>query len=178
MTDHLQAAPGLGHDEAAAWLPGGRRGEAARRWWRGLAEMVEALAERYPRQLAALPDDWWRWPDLAEQLGALAAWRSELDAGHVSHRPEGELEYHEKLERMREVLDERAEAVLLENAQHPRAPREPAEPRGRRPRRVAALEEALLVLGEQGEVPPGDDFAAPYAGRPGDVNSAERGRSP
>ena len=138
--------------------------------------MVEALAERYPRQLAALSDDWWRWPDLAEQLGALAVWRSELDAGDASLQPRIELEYHERLDRMREVLDERAEAVLLENAEHPRAPREPAEQRERRPRRVAALEEALVVLGEQGEVPPGDDFAAPYAGRPGDVRSAERGR--
>ncbi len=67
MTDRLRDAPGRGHDGAAAWLPGGRRGEAAGRWWRTLADMVEALAERYPRQLAALPDDWWRWPDLAEQ---------------------------------------------------------------------------------------------------------------
>src|SRR5436190_13915005 len=125
MADDLRERWAPGHEVGAAWLPGGRCDEAARTWWRGLAEMGEALAERYPRQLAALPDDWWRWPDLAEQLGALAAWRSELDAGDVPLQPKAELEYHEKLDRMRQVLDERAEAVLLANAEHPRAPREP-----------------------------------------------------
>ena len=129
--------------------------------------MVEALAERYPRQLAALPDDWWRWPDLAEQIGALAIWRSELDGGDVPLQPKVELEYHEKLDRMREVLDERAEAVLLENPQHPSAPREPAEQRERRVRRLVELEQALVALGEEGHATSGDDFAAPYDGRPG-----------
>jgi hypothetical protein len=114
MADHLREPLGLVHFQGAAWLPGGRRGEAARQWWRALAEMVEALAERYPRQLAAFPTTGGArriWPSNSGRLRRGAA---SLTRATSPCSPKSNSEYHEKLDRIRELLDERAEAILLQ----------------------------------------------------------------
>ena len=51
------------------------------RWRRELWAAVSALAERYPRVFSKLVADWWTDRALIEVLGALSAWRSQLDTG-------------------------------------------------------------------------------------------------
>jgi hypothetical protein len=147
------------YDRSPVWLPGGRRGESARAWWRDLARAVEAVRERYPRALADLPAKWWRAADMAEQLAAVCAWRLDLDGGRGAD-PREELEFHEALERLRERLEHRARSDLLERA----------------PRAVAtdgpdvwdeALEADLRTLTDDPDVPLEEAFFAPRAGRPG-----------
>ncbi len=62
-----------------------------------------ALAERYPRVFSKLVADWWTDRALVEVLGALSAWRSELDAGH-SADPRAELLFHDRLELLERQL--------------------------------------------------------------------------
>ncbi|MGH2854319.1 MAG: hypothetical protein ACRDLF_09040 [Solirubrobacteraceae bacterium] len=82
------------------WLePPGER----ERWRRELWAVVCALAERYPRAFSKLPGDWWTDRALVEVLGALGAWRSQLDSGQ-SADPRGELLFHDRLELLERQL--------------------------------------------------------------------------
>jgi hypothetical protein len=58
-------------------------------WRRKLWASVCALAERYPDLFARLVADWWSDRALVEILGALAAWRSRLDAGRAPRPTRG-----------------------------------------------------------------------------------------
>jgi len=79
------------------WLePPGER----ERWRRELWATVCALAERYPCVFSKLVADWWTDRLLIEVLGALGAWRSQLDTGG-NPDPRAELLFHDRLE----VLD-------------------------------------------------------------------------
>jgi hypothetical protein len=76
------------------WLePTGER----ERWRRELWSSVCALAERYPNVFSKLVADWWTDKALVEILGALSAWRGQLDAGE-SPDPRSELLFHDRLE--------------------------------------------------------------------------------
>lgn len=76
------------------WLePTGER----ERWRRELWSSVCALAERYPSVFSKLIADWWTDKALVEILGALSAWRGQLDAGE-SPDPRAELLFHDRLE--------------------------------------------------------------------------------
>jgi hypothetical protein len=76
------------------WLePSGER----ERWRRELWATVCALAERYPRVFSKLVADWWTDRALIEVLGALGAWRAQLDSG-ISIDPRAELLFHDRLE--------------------------------------------------------------------------------
>jgi hypothetical protein len=76
------------------WLesPGERE-----RWRRELWATVSGLAERYPRVFSKLVADWWTDRQLVEVLGALGAWRSQLDTGG-NPDPRAELLFHDRLE--------------------------------------------------------------------------------
>ncbi len=81
---------------APGWLqPTGDGGRE--RWRRELWAAVSALAERYPRVFSKLVADWWTDRALMEVLGALSAWRSQLDTGE-SADPRAELLFHDRLE--------------------------------------------------------------------------------
>lgn len=67
------------------------------RWRRELWAAVSALAERYPRVFSKLVADWWTDRAVTEVLGALSAWRSQLDSGE-SADPRAELLFHDRLE--------------------------------------------------------------------------------
>jgi hypothetical protein len=76
------------------WLePPGER----ERWRRELWATVVGLAERYPRVFSKLVADWWTDRQLVEVLGALGAWRSQLDGGE-NPDPRAELLFHDRLE--------------------------------------------------------------------------------
>ncbi len=76
------------------WLePAGER----ERWRRELWATVVGLADRYPRVFSKLVADWWTDRQLVEVLGALGAWRSQLDAGE-NPDPRAELLFHDRLE--------------------------------------------------------------------------------
>ncbi len=76
------------------WLePPGER----ERWRRELWAAVCALAERYPRVFSKLVADWWTDRQLIEVLGALGAWRSQLDRGEYTD-PRAEFLFHDRLE--------------------------------------------------------------------------------
>jgi hypothetical protein len=64
---------------------------------------VSALAERYPRVFSKLVADWWTDRALMEVLGALSAWRSQLDAGE-NPDPRAELLFHDRLELLERQL--------------------------------------------------------------------------
>lgn len=147
------------HGSSPAWLPGGRRGESARAWWRDLARQVDALQERYPRALTDLPVAWWREADLAEQVGAACAWRLDLDGGATAD-PREELAFHESLERLKERLAVRARAGLLDEVGGVELSGEYED------RRTASLEDDLLELGDEPDVSLEDAYLAPNAGRP------------
>lgn len=66
-------------------------------WRRQLWAAVSALHSRYPRALGRLPANWTADRSLVETLGALAAWRAQLDAGANSD-PRAELLFHDRLE--------------------------------------------------------------------------------
>lgn len=134
-------------DSSPAWLPGGRSGESARAWWRDLARNVDALMERYPRALADVPTAWWRDADLAEQLGAVCAWRLDLDEGGTTD-PREELAFHEALERLHERLALRARVELLDEIRPPRDRRNEAADA-----RAAELEKDLTALHDEPERP-------------------------
>jgi hypothetical protein len=73
------------------------------RWRRELWAAVCALAERYPRVFSKLVADWWTDRALMEVLGALSAWRSQLDAGQ-NPDPRAELLFHDRLELLERQL--------------------------------------------------------------------------
>lgn len=76
------------------WLePPGER----ERWRRELWATVSGLAERYPRVFSKLVADWWTDRQLVEVLGALGAWRSQLDTSE-NPDPRAELLFHDRLE--------------------------------------------------------------------------------
>jgi hypothetical protein len=76
------------------WLePPGER----ERWRRELWATVVGLAERYPRVFSKLVADWWTDRQLIEVLGALGAWRSQLDRGEYPD-PRAEILFHDRLE--------------------------------------------------------------------------------
>jgi hypothetical protein len=72
-------------------------------WRRQLWAAVCALAERYPNVFSKLVADWWTDRALVEVLGALSAWRSQLDAGE-SADPRAELLFHDRLELLERQL--------------------------------------------------------------------------
>ncbi len=72
-------------------------------WRRELWASVCALAERYPVVFSKLVADWWTDRALVEVLGALSAWRSQLDAGQ-SADPRAELLFHDRLELLERQL--------------------------------------------------------------------------
>lgn len=146
-------------DSSPTWLPGGRRGESARAWWRDLARNVDALMERYPRALADVPTVWWREADLAEQLGAVCAWRLDLDGGGTAD-PREELAFHEALERLHERLALRARVELLDEIR-PRDLRKDGTAA-----RTAELERDLTALRDEPDASLEEAFLAPNAGRP------------
>lgn len=96
-------APVPGDGESATspgWLePPGER----ERWRRELWSTVCALHERYPRVFSKLVADWWTDRTLVEVLGALGAWRAQLDAGQ-SPDPRAELLFHDRLELLERQL--------------------------------------------------------------------------
>jgi hypothetical protein len=72
-------------------------------WRRELWASVCALAERYPGVFSTLVADWWTDRALIEVLGALSAWRSQLDAGQ-NPDPRAELLFHDRLELLERQL--------------------------------------------------------------------------
>jgi hypothetical protein len=64
---------------------------------RELWDAVCALAERYPGVFSKLVADWWSDRALVEMLGALSAWRSQLDAA-TTIEPRAEFLFHDRLE--------------------------------------------------------------------------------
>ncbi|MGH2879970.1 MAG: hypothetical protein ACRDK4_10250 [Solirubrobacteraceae bacterium] len=70
---------------------------AQERWRRELWASVCALYERYPRVFAQLIEEWWTDRALIETLGALVAWRAQLDSGELAD-PRSELLFQDRLE--------------------------------------------------------------------------------
>jgi hypothetical protein len=150
---------GRSSDSSPEWLPGGRRGDSARAWWRDLARQVDALRARYPRALAELPLAWWREADVAEQVGVACAWRLDLDGG-ITADPREELAFHEALGRLHERLGVRARAGMLDEIRTGESSGESEE------RRATILEEDLAGLGDEPDVSFEEAFLTPNAGRP------------
>lgn len=101
-----QSAPATARrdDADGAGLPGWLEPPDQReRWRRELWAAVCALTERYPRVFSKLAADWWTDRGLVEVLGALSAWRSQLDTGH-SVDPRAELLFHDRLELLERQL--------------------------------------------------------------------------
>jgi hypothetical protein len=86
----------------APWLEPGP--DARERWRRETWAAVCALHDRYSRQLKKLPADWWTDRSLVETLGALSAWRTQLDRG-ASDDPRAELLFHDRLEMLQRRLE-------------------------------------------------------------------------
>lgn len=88
----------------APWLEPWDAPAPERAAWR--AEFWQAtvsLARRYPTHLANLEADFYRLAHRAETLGALIAWRAELDAGeHID--PRHELAFQQALEQLAQLL--------------------------------------------------------------------------
>jgi hypothetical protein len=83
---------------ASSGLPGWLEPTGEReRWRRELWASVCTLTERYPRVLSKLAADWWADRAQVEILGALAAWRGELDSGQTVD-PRAELLFHDRLD--------------------------------------------------------------------------------
>jgi hypothetical protein len=101
QTTPATAKPAKGQGAGApGWLqPPGEQ----ERWRRELWAAVSALAERYPRVFSKLVADWWTDRALVEVLGALSAWRSQLDAGE-NPDPRAELLFHDRLELLERQL--------------------------------------------------------------------------
>jgi hypothetical protein len=102
IQSHASGEPAITTPQAAgdrgSGLPGWLEPPDAREAWRReLWAAVCALAERYPSVFSKLVADWWADRALVEVLGALSAWRSELDAGEHPD-PRAELLFHDRLE--------------------------------------------------------------------------------
>jgi len=80
-------------------------------WARGCAGAVAALVDRYPRELAALADDWAKDAPVREQLWALSIWRGQLDVG-THGDPRMELAFAGALQDFEVYTRERARASL------------------------------------------------------------------
>jgi hypothetical protein len=106
-------------DGRGAGLPGWLQppGEQER-WRRELWAAVCALAERYPRVFSKLVADWWTDRALMEVLGALSAWRSQLDAGQ-SADPRAELLFHDRLELLERQLTQGSDPTVARFAGGP-----------------------------------------------------------
>lgn len=89
---------------AAGWLepwdaPAPQRAAWRAEFWRATV----SLARRYPTHLANLEADFYRLAHRAETLGALIAWRAELDVGeHID--PRLELAFHQALQQLAQLL--------------------------------------------------------------------------
>jgi len=97
--DGLPAGPG-----AAAWLEPWEAPAADRARWRAALWLGAVdLAHRYPARLINLEADFYRHSHRVEMLGALIAWRAELDAGeHLD--PRHELAFHQALHELAQLL--------------------------------------------------------------------------
>ncbi len=85
--------------ERAPWLePYGGDSEWRKQMWGALV----ALHGRYPTQLEALKDKWWKDDSLTETLCALAVWRAELD--DAGRDPRDELAFQNQLADLALVL--------------------------------------------------------------------------
>ncbi|MGH2904114.1 MAG: hypothetical protein ACRDK7_11105 [Solirubrobacteraceae bacterium] len=99
-----EPAPTAPAKSATTGLPGWLEPPGEReRWRRELWATVCGLAERYPRVFSKLVADWWTDHALVEVLGALSAWRSQLDSGQ-SADPRAELLFHDRLELLERQL--------------------------------------------------------------------------
>jgi hypothetical protein len=85
---HLRSAPvlvGRNGGERPPWVePYGGDPEWRQQMWGAIV----ALHGRYPRQLAALKDEWWTDEAHTETLCALAIWRAEIDDSGQDPREE------------------------------------------------------------------------------------------
>ncbi len=97
-TEHPGGEPPAPAKNATTGLPGWLEPPGEReRWRRELWSTVCALGERYPGVFSKLVADWWTDRALIEVLGALGAWRAQLDSG-ISIDPRAELLFHDRLE--------------------------------------------------------------------------------
>ena len=98
----LRSAPvlvGGNGGERAPWLePYGGDSEWRQQMWGA----VVALHGRYPTQLEALKDKWWKDDSQTETLCALAVWRAELD--DAGQDPRDELAFQNQLADYSQVL--------------------------------------------------------------------------
>ena len=88
-----------------AWLPPAEQAQYAE-WARDRAAAVHALLDRYPDELADLPNDWHRVAAVREQLWALSWWRDLLDSGTYDD-PRMELAFAASLGEFARYLRER-----------------------------------------------------------------------
>jgi hypothetical protein len=93
-------------DRRAPWLEPYGGGE---QWRRATWGAIVALHGRYPRQLEHLKEGWWNDEATIEMLGALAAWRSEIDSS--GRDPREELAFHHQLADYAHVLRQRGGGV-------------------------------------------------------------------
>jgi hypothetical protein len=78
-------------------------------WRREMWGAIVALHGRYPRHLEHLKDGWWNDEATIEMLGALAAWRSEIDGS--GRDPREELAFHHQLADYAHVLRQQGGGV-------------------------------------------------------------------
>jgi hypothetical protein len=105
----LRSAPvllGANGSERAPWLePYGGDSEWRRQMWGAIV----ALHGRYPGQLQALNDGWWKDESQTETLCALAVWRAELD--DAGQDPRDELAFQNQLADYSQVLRQQGGGV-------------------------------------------------------------------
>jgi hypothetical protein len=105
----LRPAPVLidrGGSERAPWLePYGGDPQWRRQMWGALV----ALHGRYPTQLEALKDKWWKDDSQTETLCALAVWRAELD--DTGQDPRDELAFQNQLTDYHQLLSRQSGGV-------------------------------------------------------------------
>lgn len=78
-------------------------------WRQQMWGQVVALHGRYPTQLEALKDKWWKDESTTETLGALAVWRAELDDS--GQDPRAELAFQNQLADYAQVLRQQGGGV-------------------------------------------------------------------
>jgi hypothetical protein len=105
----MRSAPvlaGRNSDERPPWLePYGGDPDWRQQMW----GQVVALHGRYPGQLQALNDGWWKDESQSETLCALAVWRAELD--DTGHDPRDELAFQNQLADYAQVLRQQGGGV-------------------------------------------------------------------
>lgn len=93
-------------DRRPSWLePYGGDDQWRRETWGAIV----ALHGRYPRQLEHLKDGWWNDEATTETLGALAAWRSEID--NAGRDPREEIAFQHQLADYAHVLRQQGGGV-------------------------------------------------------------------